>query len=143
MLIPQLSLFMENRPGHLNAICRTLAEADINIVTLSMADTEQFGIIRLIVEAWERAKDVLEAQNFVVHVNKVVAIEVPDKPGGMAEVLDIVQAADINIEYMYAFCGRGEKAAIVLFCFDHPQAAISALTAAGRNVVGRVDLFQP
>ena len=77
MKIHQISLFLENKPGHLNAICRTLAEAQINIVTLSLADTQQFGIVRLIVEEWQKAKDVLEQAGYVVNVREVVAATVP------------------------------------------------------------------
>ena len=72
MKIQQISLFLENKPGHLNAICRTLAEAGINIVTLSLADTQQFGIVRLIVEEWQKAKEVLEAAGYVVNASRSI-----------------------------------------------------------------------
>ena len=142
MKIQQLSLFLENKPGHLGAICRTLAEAKINIVTLSLADTQQFGIVRLIVEEWQRARDVLAQAGFVVHVREVVAATVPDRPGGMLETLEVVQKAGVNIEYMYAFtCKRGDKA-VVVFRFDDPDKAIAALTASGQEVLGGNELFK-
>ncbi len=141
MKIQQISLFLENKPGHLNAICRTLAEAQINIVTLSLADTQQFGIVRLIVEEWQKAKEVLEAAGYVVNVREVVAAAVADKPGGMAEILDLIGKAGVNIEYMYAFTFRHGKEAVLVFRFDNPDRAIEALKTAGRDVLDAISLF--
>ena len=141
MKIQQISLFLENKPGHLNAICRTLAEAGINIVTLSLADTQQFGIVRLIVEEWQKAKEVLEAAGYVVNVREVVAAAVADRPGGMAEILDVIGKAGVNIEYMYAFTFRHGKEAVLVFRFDNPDRAIEALKTAGRDVLDAVSLF--
>ncbi|HHU14858.1 MAG: ACT domain-containing protein [Kiritimatiellae bacterium] len=141
MKINQISLFLENKPGHLNAVCRTLAEAQINIVTLSLADTQQFGIVRLIVEEWQKAKTVLEQAGYVVNVREVVAATVPDRPGGMAEVLDAVSQAGVNIEYMYAFAFHHGTEAVLVFRFDNPDRAIEALKAAGRDVLDAVTLF--
>ena len=141
MRIPQLSLFVENKPGHLIAPCKLLAEAGINIVTLSLADTEQFGILRLIVREWQRAKDSLEAAGLVVNVTEVLALEVPDRPGGLAELLGIFEQAGLNVEYMYAFTARLGNRAVLVFRFDDVDAAISALTRAGINPVSPVDLY--
>lgn len=141
MKIHQISLFLENKPGHLNAICRTLADAQINIVTLSLADTQQFGIVRLIVEEWQKAKEILETAGYVVNVREVVAASVADRPGGMAEILDIIGKAGVNIEYMYAFTFRHGKEAVLVFRFDNPDRAIEALKAAGRDVLDAVALF--
>jgi len=142
MKINQISLFLENKPGHLNAICRTLADSGINIVTLSLADTQQFGIVRLIVEDWKKAKAALEKAGYVVNVREVVAATVSDTPGGMAEILDVVSAAGVNIEYMYAFTARRGDSAVLIFRFDKPDAAIAALQAAGRDVLPSVELFK-
>lgn len=141
MTIKQISLFLENKPGHLSAICRTLAEARINIVTLSLADTQQFGIVRMIVEEWARAQQVLEAAGFVVNVRDVVAVAVSDRPGGLAALLDAIQAADVNIEYMYAFSFRRGEKAVMVFRFDQADNAVAALKIAGHDVLGGVDLF--
>jgi hypothetical protein len=141
MKINQISLFLENKPGHLDAVCRTLAEAHINIVTLSLADTQQFGIVRLIVEEWQKAKTVLEQAGYVVNVREVVAATVPDRPGGMAEVLDSISQAGVNIEYMYAFAFHHGTEAVLVFRFDDPDRAIEALRAAGRDVLDAVTLF--
>jgi len=141
MKIQQLSLFLENKPGHLSAICRTLARANINIATLSLADTQQFGILRLIIRDWQKAKDVLEQAGFVVNVTEVVATEVEDRPGGMAEILEIIEQSHTNIEYMYAFTFRKGNRAILVFRFDDPDAAIRLLQARGKNVLGSVALY--
>jgi len=141
MKTPQLSVFLENKPGRLSEPCNLLAEAGINIVTLSLADTQQFGILRLIVRDWEKARAVLEAAGCVVNVTEVVATEVADRPGGLAQVLAVIEASAINIEYMYAFAfGKGDRAVLV-FRFDNPDAAIELLQAKGINVVGSVELY--
>lgn len=142
MKLKQISLFLENKPGHLSAVCRLLAENNINILTLSLADTEQFGILRLIVEDWAKTKDVLESAGNVATVTDVVATEVEDRPGGLAELLAAVQEAGINIEYMYAFTFRSGGRAIMIFRFDDPDAAIAALQRRGFNVLQGVDLFE-
>lgn len=142
MKIQQLSLFLENKPGHLSAICRTLADAGINIVTLSLADTQQFGILRIIVENWQQAQQVLDRSGFVVNVREVVALAVEDRPGGMAKLLDEIGKAGVNIEYMYAFTFRRGDRATLVFRFDDPDKAIVALQKAGHNMLGPVELFQ-
>ncbi len=135
MKLHQLSLFVENRPGQLNTPCRLLADAGIDIRTLSMSETQDYGILRLIVSDWEKAKRVLEGAGRVVKVTEVVGLEVPDRPGGLSQVLDTLDRAKINIEYMYAFTwGRGDKA-VMIFRFSEPDAAIVALKAAGVNLV--------
>ena len=142
MKIHQLSMFLENKPGRLSEACRALANANINILTLSLADTQQFGILRLIVRDWEKAKKVLEDMGCVVNIIEVVATEVEDRPGGLAEVLDVIEEADINIEYMYAFTFRKEDKAVLVFRFDNPDAAITALQAKKVNVIGSVELYE-
>jgi hypothetical protein len=143
MKIKQLSLFLENKPGHLSAICRAMAKANINIATLSLADTQQFGILRLIVEDWEKARDVLEKAGFVVNVTEVVATEVDDRPGGLAEILEILEKGKINVEYMYAFAAYSGKKAVLVLRFDDPDAAVKHLSQSGRNVLTSVSLFKP
>jgi hypothetical protein len=142
MKIPQISLFLENKPGHLSAICRTLSKAGINIATLSLADTQQFGILRLIIGNWRGAVKVLEDAGYVVHVNDVVAIEVDDRPGGMAEILEILEQDKINIEYMYAFTFHRHDRAVLVFRFDNPDAAVKLLQQRGRNVLDSVELYE-
>jgi hypothetical protein len=142
MKIHQLSLFLENKPGRLSEPCKALADAGINILTLSLADTAQFGIMRLIVRDCEKAKAVLEKAGFVVNVTEVVATEVPDKPGGLARILDIIEDKKLNIEYMYAFTFRSGDKAVLVFRFDDPDAAIALLRSREVNVVGSVELYE-
>jgi hypothetical protein len=142
MTLKQLSVFLENKPGALSAPCRALAEAGVNIQTFSLADTQQFGILRLVVDEPERAQQVLEQQGWVVKVNDVVALEVPDRPGGLAQMLEILERARINVEYVYAFTAKHQGQGLMLFRFNDPAAAVKALQANQINVVGSVELFQ-
>jgi len=141
MKIHQLSIFLENKPGRLSEPCRLLANAGINILTLSVADTQQFGILRLIVRDWEQAKQALEQSGCVVNVTEVVATEVEDKPGGLAEILDIIEDAGLNIEYMYAFTFRSGDKAVIVFRFNNPDLAIQALQRKNINVINGVELY--
>ena len=140
MLIHQLSLFVENRPGQLHPPLTALAKAGIDLRTLALADTKDFGILRLIVSDWERAKAVLEAEGRVVRVTEVVAIEVPDRPGGLSEVLETLAVRELGIEYMYAFAPGRSASAVMIFRFDKPKDAIEALQAAGVAVVGSAEI---
>ncbi len=141
MKIHQLSLFLENKPGHLVEPMRLLAREGVDIRTLSVADTQQFGILRMIVSDWPRAIALLQDAGFVVKVNEVLAVEVPDRPGGLAEVLQLFETGAINIEYLYAFpFARGDRA-VIIFRFDKPDQAIERLRAAGINVVDSVEVY--
>jgi len=142
MKLNQLSVFLENKPGQLSESCLTLAKAGINIVTLSLADTQQFGILRLIVREPAKAKDVLEKAGWVVKLTEVVAIEVEDRPGGLAGVLEIIEGSGLNIEYMYAFTFRRGDRAVLVFRFDDPDVAVKVLQAKGVNVIGSVELYE-
>jgi hypothetical protein len=136
MQIHQLSLFIENKSGQLNLPVKLLAKAGIDLRTLALADTKDFGILRLIVSDWQRARVVLEDGGCVVKVTEVMAIEVPDRPGGLSEVLSVLDEGRVGIEYMYAFASGRAGKAIMIFRFDHPEKAIEALQKAGVNVVG-------
>ena len=142
MKIHQLSLFLENKPGRLSEPCKMLAKAGINILTLSLADTQQFGILRIIVRGWQKAQDVLEEAGCVVNVTEVVATEVEDRPGGLAEVLTTIEDGNINIEYMYAFTFRTGDKAVLVFRFNDPDGAVNVLRAKGINVIGGVELYE-
>lgn len=131
MTVKQISIFLENKPGQLSGICRALAKENVNIATLSLADWADFGIVRMIVDDHERAKDVLAAAGYVANVSEVVAVCVPDRPGGMAGVMQVLDRAGVDIEYSYAFAfHKGEKAVLV-FRFDDNAAAAKALADAG------------
>lgn len=142
MKIKQISLFIENKPGALSAPCRILSDAGINIVTLCLADTQDFGILRLIVEKWHEAKEILESRQFVVKVTDVVAVEVDDSPGGLAKILSALEEASLNVEYMYAFtCGKNGKA-ILVFRFEKPDEAINFLAEKKINVLAPAHVFK-
>ena len=141
MKLHQIAVFLQNKPGHLSGICRALADAGLNIATLSLADTQQFGILRLILRDWEKAAKVLEQAGYLVQIREVVATEVEDRPGGMADILDGVSVAGINVEYMYAFASHPRNKAVLIFRFDDPDRAITALKAAHINVLSNVDIF--
>ena len=141
MKIHQLSLFLENQPGQVVAPCQILARAGIDIRTLTLADTQRFGILRLILSDWEAGAKALHDAGYVTNVTEVVAVEVPDRPGGLAGLLELLDGSGVNIEYMYAFTfGRPDKA-VLIFRFDNPDRAIAALQKSGINVVDSVEVY--
>ena len=139
MKIVQLSLFIENRPGQLSDVCRTLQESNINISTLSLADTQAFGILRLLVKEHERAKTVLEQAGFVVKTTEVLAIPVKNAPGGLAQLLDTLK--DCQVEYMYAFASEVHNNAVMVFRFADPDKALEALKAAHSDIIREAELY--
>ncbi|MFA5688358.1 MAG: ACT domain-containing protein [Kiritimatiellales bacterium] len=142
MKIRQISVFLENRPGHLSHVCRILADAGINIVTLTVADTSEFGILRLIVREWEQAKHVLEAAGFAVNLTDVAAIEVADQPGGLGAILEIADAGGLSVEYMYAFaCGAKNKALLVIR-FDDAERAAGVMEDAGIGILPAKEFYR-
>jgi hypothetical protein len=142
MKLKQLSLFLENKPGALSAPVKILAGAHINILTLSIAEAQQYGILRLIVRHWEPAKKLLEKHGLLVKVTDVLAIEVADRPGGLAAILAVLEEAGINLEYMYAFTLKRDSKGLLLFRFDDPDKAIRVLKKNKINVVGNAELFK-
>ncbi len=143
MKIRQLSLFLENRPGQLRVPVKVLGDAGIDVLTMSLADTQQFGILRLVVRDWEKAKQVLEAAGIVVNVTEVLAVDVPDRPGGLASVLEAFEKANLGIEYMYAFAAGRErgKYATLLFRIEDPDRAAKLLSIGGVKLVSSDELF--
>ncbi|MBQ2346700.1 MAG: ACT domain-containing protein [Kiritimatiellae bacterium] len=140
MHIRQISIFLQNEPGQLSRICRDLADAGINIATLSLADTTDFGIVRMIVDDHEKAKETLAAKGHAAKVSEVLAVCVPDRPGGMAEVMAALDKAGVNIEYSYAFAfHKGEKAVLV-FRFSDNAKAESALRAGGFTTLAESEI---
>ena len=140
MKLHQLSVFVENSPGHLRAPCQVLADAGISLVTLSLADTEKYGILRLIVREWQQAKAILDTAGFVTKVTEVLAIEVADHPGGLADVLRVLEESRINVDYMYAFTEKRGDKAVLIFRFEDPDAAVEALKDSYVNVINDVSL---
>jgi hypothetical protein len=142
MKIRQLSLFLENRPGQLLVPCRLLGEAGIDILTMSLADTQQFGILRLVVKDADRARALLEQAGMVVNVTEVLAVEVPDRPGGLADVLAAFDKAGLGVEYMYPFATRERgKSATLLFRLEDPDRAVKALQERGVRLASSDELL--
>lgn len=135
MKVEQLSIFIENKSGRLAEVTKLLGEAGINIRALSLADTSDFGILRLIVNDTEKAKSVLKGNGFTVSKTEVVAVEVPDRPGGLAQILGTLDAQSINVEYMYAFVERCGENAVIIFRFDETEIAITALQQNGFDIL--------
>jgi hypothetical protein len=127
ILISQVSVFIENEIGKLYEIADILGRNNINIRALSLADTSDFGILRLILDDPIKGYDMLKHYDFTVGKTDVIAVEVPDKPGGLASVLKVLSVNFINIEYMYAFVERSGEFAVMIFRFDETEKAIKAL----------------
>ena len=141
MPIKQLSLFVENQPGSLSKVCQVLKEHRINISTLSLADTREYGILRLLIQEHDRARVVLEKAGYVVKVTDVLALTVPDHPGGLADTLAILDKHALSVEYMYAFTyGRSNKA-IIVFRFENPDKAVEQLKDEPIELVRAEELF--
>jgi hypothetical protein len=140
MNIKQLSIFLENKAGRLAHVTRILGDAGVNIRALSLADTSDFGILRLIVNDATKARDVLRQHSIVSVVNEVTAVEVDDRPGGLARVLAVLENTGVNVEYMYAFTEWKTGRAALIFRFDDPGTAAKELSKAGINVFAQVDL---
>ena len=142
MRLKQLSVFLENKPGRLSQPCKALAEAGINILTLSLADTEQFGILRMIVKDWKKAKSALEKAGGVVNVTDVLAIEIPDRPGGLASILGILEPNQINIDYMYAFTLKRGGNAVMIARIEEADRAIQCLGRQGITVLDATTFYE-
>ncbi len=142
MKVDQLSIFLENRSGRLAEVTRILSEAGVNIRALSLADTSDFGILRLIVSDFETAKTKLKEEGFTVGRTSVVAVEVTDEPGGLHNILSMLQDAGINVEYMYAFVQQSGNSAVLIFRFDRTDQGIELLLEKGITIVPGEKLYK-
>lgn len=141
MKVEQISIFLENRAGRLTEVTRVLSEAGVNIRALSLADTSDFGILRLIVTDHERAKEVLKEHGFTVGRTSVIAVEVDDRPGGLHHILELLSNSQINVEYMYAFVQQSGKNAVLIFRFDRTDQAIEILQKNNITIISGKDLY--
>ncbi len=134
--IKQISVFLENRKGRLKELTETLYEASVNIRALALAESAEFGILRLVVDNPEKAKSVLSKAGFTVKEQEVFAVEVEDKPGGFYKVVKLLSEADINVDYTYAFVGSAEKAILVFKVPDQDfEKALEVVSKGGIKLV--------
>ena len=141
MKVEQISVFLENRAGRLAEVTKTLAENNVNIRALSLADTSDFGILRLIVTDNEKAKEALKAKGFTVGRTNVVAAEISDQPGGLHNTLETLNAGGVNVEYMYAFVTQSGRNAILIFRFDRTDQAIEVLQKNNVRILNGEELY--
>ncbi len=142
MFIRQISIFIENRPGRLAAVTQLLGDAGVDIRSLSLADTRDFGILRLIVNKPDFAIEVLKSAGCTITVTNVVGVKIPDRPGGLADVLQTLNRADVNVEYMYAFVSRSAESAHVIFRVDDEEKCLAVLQANNIEVLSCDDVYE-
>lgn len=141
MKVQQISVFLENKSGRLAEVASILADADVNIRALSVADTSDFGVLRLIVNDTVKAEKVLKSRGFSVGKTDVVAVEVEDRPGGLYKILALLGRAGLNVEYMYAFVQQSQKNAVMIFRFDNIDEAVKLLLHNGLKVLNGQELY--
>ena len=141
MNVTQLSAFVSNKPGHLQRVLKVLADENINIITLIIAETSDFGILRMIVNDPEKGLRALKEQSITCSVTDVLALEIDDKPGSLCNALDVFAQKELNIEYMYAFTEKRHGKAVMIFRFEDIEAAKKALTDSGYNIIRSIDLI--
>lgn len=141
MRAEQISIFLENKSGRLAEVTQILSEEGVNIRALSLADTSDFGVLRLIVDDNEKAKSSLKERGFTVGKTSVVAVEVPDRPGGLYSILNMLSSGKVNVEYMYAFVRQSGDNAVMIFRFDNTDEAIKLLGENGITVIEGKKLY--
>ncbi len=140
MTAVQISVFLENKSGRLAELTRALADATVNIRALSLAETIDYGVLRLIVDKPEVAKEALARAGFTVTETEVIAVEIPDRPGGLAKVVDLITRRGLNIEYCYAFVARRGDNAVVILRIDDAGTAVRTLTESGARVLASAEI---
>ncbi len=141
MKIRQVSVFLENRKGRLYEVCSLLGENNISIRALNVAESDDFGILRMVLDKPEDAEGLLREHNFTANFTDIVAVEVEDRPGGLAEILRVLSENDVNVEYMYGFVEKNEDKALLVFRFEKPDEAIACLAENKIRIVGRQDII--
>ena len=135
MTAVQISVFLENKSGRLAEVTSALAQAGVNVRALSLAETIDYGVLRLIVDKPAEARKALSQAGFTVTETEVIAVEMPDRPGGLAGIVDLVTQSGLNIEYLYAFVGQRGENAVVIFRIDDVKAAVAALQQGGARIL--------
>ena len=139
-MIDQLTVFLENSEGRLAALCRVLADAKVNMYALTIADTTDYGIVRIICDDAAKAKETLDAAGFSNTCTKLIEVAVPNRPNGLAELLELLDELDGNIEYGYCFTAQGDTA-VDVFKIGDPESVVETLERAGFTVLENEDLF--
>jgi len=127
----QISVFLENKPGQLAAVMKLIKDSGINVRALSLADTRDFGILRMIVNDTDRTLSMLKSSGYVATANEIIAVSVPDKPGQLSRIVDILAAGNVNIEYLYAFTGKSDRSVSFVIRVDDSDQASATLEDAG------------
>ena len=140
MKLTQISVFLENRKGRLHEVCSMLGKSGINIRALTIAETETFGVLRIIVDKPDAALELFARNNVTANRTDVVAVEVEDRPGGLANILKELSEHDVNVEYMYGFIEKVTEKALLVFRFDDTEKAVKILASHGINVVTSKDI---
>ncbi len=141
MNVTQLSAFVANKPGHLQKVLKVLADENINIITLTIAESSDFGILRMIVTDPDKGYKVLKDNHITASITDVLALELDDTPGSLYKALEVFAQMNLNIEYMYAFTEKREDKAVMIFRFEDIEAAKKALTDKGYNIVRKIDII--
>lgn len=141
MPIKQISIFLENKCGRLASVTKAIGDQGINIRAFSIADTTDFGVLRLIVNRPEETYKALREGGFTVSMTDVLAVQIPDHPGGLAGILELMQEAGVNIEYMYAFIAKVSKDALAVFRVENSQAAERLITEKGIRVLSGEEVY--
>ncbi len=142
MKIEQISIFIENRSGRLAKITSQLGAAGVNIRAMSLADTSDFGILRLIVNDTQKALSVLKGQGFTVRISQVMAVQIVDQPGKLGRFLTILEKAGLNVEYMYAYVQKSGDHAVIIFNFEDLDRVIQVVQEAGLTILNRDELMK-
>jgi hypothetical protein len=140
MKLTQISVFLENRKGRLYEVCSLLGKNKINIRALSVAESEGFGILRIVVDKPEQTIRLLKKNGFVASLTEIVAVEAEDRPGGLASILKVFYKNGINVEYMYGFVEKFSDKALLVFRFENPDKAVKVLKAKKIKIVGKKDI---
>ena len=142
-MVEQLSVFLANEHGRLAKMCRLLGDARLNMHALVVADTADYGVVRVICDRPHAAAGVLERDGFAVSVTHVIAAEIPDRPGGLAGILEALDAAGINVEYLYCFLKPDSQTAVDVLRVEDPEHAGEVLSAAGVRLLHASQIYEP
>ncbi|NLX05711.1 MAG: ACT domain-containing protein [Phycisphaerae bacterium] len=140
MKLNQISVFLEDKKGRLFEVCSVLGEGGINIRALTIAESRGYGVARMVVDKPDAAMDVLKGKGFVAEKTEIVAVQVADRPGGLANILKILYEKDVNVEYMYGFVEKFSDKALMVFRFENPDEGLAVLSENGVKVLGTKDI---